>query len=123
MEHGALEEVRNADVLVVNPTHLAVALHYDRDAPDAAPRVTAKGHDALAQRMIRAAREAGVPVLRDVPLARGLFGLTLGESIPPRLFDAVAAILHAADEERAEGEVDLVSGEGPPVPASDEESP
>ena len=46
--------------------------------------------------MIRAAEEAGVPVLRDVPLARGLFELEIGDEIPERLYDAVAAVLRAA---------------------------
>lgn len=99
VEHAVLEEVRQADVLVVNPTHLAVALRYDEEAHDA-PEVRAKGQDALARRMIDAARQAGVPVMRDVPLARALFELELGDEIPPALYEAVAAVLRAAWEER-----------------------
>lgn len=102
VDHAAVEEVRRADVLVVNPTHLAVALRYDAEEHEA-PEVTAKGQDALAQRMIAAAQQAGVPVMRDVPLARSLFDLELGEEIPEKLYEAVAAVLRAAWRER-EGE-------------------
>ncbi len=102
LEHGVLERVRSADVLVVNPTHLAVALRYDEDGEDALPEILARGSDELAQRMIRAAEEAGVPVLRDVPLARALHALEDGESIPESLFEAVAAVLHVAWEERGQ---------------------
>ncbi|MEO0323899.1 MAG: EscU/YscU/HrcU family type III secretion system export apparatus switch protein [Myxococcota bacterium] len=99
VEHDAVEAVRGADVLVVNPTHLAVALRYDEDA-DEAPEVVAKGSEHLARRMIEAAEEAGVPVMRDVPLARALHGLSRGEEIPERLYDAVALVLRAAWDER-----------------------
>jgi len=68
--------------------------------------VVARGSDELAQRMIRAAEEAGVPVLRDVPLARALHALEDGESIPESLFEAVAAVLHVAWEERARNDDD-----------------
>ncbi len=100
--HGVLEAVRDADVLVVNPTHLAVALHYDGDGELDAPEVSAKGRDELAQRMIRAAEEAGVPVMRDMPLARALFELEVGVEIPERLYDAVAIVLRTAWDERGE---------------------
>jgi flagellar biosynthesis protein FlhB len=108
VEYGVLEEVRRADVLVVNPTHRAVALRYDEDAHEA-PEVRAKGQDALARRMIEVARQAGVPVLRDVPLTRALFELELGDEIPPALYEAVAAVLRAAWEERES------DGDGRPV--------
>ena len=94
--HAALEAVRSADVLVVNPTHLAVALRYDQDDEDAAPEVVARGQEHLAKRMIDAAREAGVPVMRDVPLARALYLLEVGDEIPESLFEAVAEVLQAA---------------------------
>lgn len=103
LEHAALEAVRRASVLVVNPTHLAVALHFDEDSDQEAPEVLAKGEDHLALRMIEAAREAGVPVMRDIPLARGLYGMELGDSVPEPLFEAVAAVLRAAEEERRRG--------------------
>jgi flagellar biosynthesis protein FlhB len=99
VEHSALEQVRRADVLVVNPTHLAVALRYDEEEHEA-PEVLAKGMDHLAERMIAAAREAGVPILRDVPLAHALFDLEVGDEIPDALYEAVAAVLRAAWRER-----------------------
>ena len=67
---------------------------------EGAPEVLAKGQDELAQRMIQAAREAGVPVLRDVPLAHGLFALEEGQEIPEALYEAVAIVLRAAWAER-----------------------
>lgn len=104
LAHGALEQVRKADVLVINPTHLAIALRFDEESEQAAPEVLAKGQDELAQRMIEAAREAGVPILRDVPLAQGLYELEIGEEIPEALYEAVAAVLRAAWAERGEAE-------------------
>ncbi|MEZ4247319.1 MAG: EscU/YscU/HrcU family type III secretion system export apparatus switch protein [Polyangiales bacterium] len=103
LEHDAVEQVRSADVLVVNPTHLAIALKYDADANEA-PEVLARGQDGLAQRMIEAARQAGVPIFRDVPLAHALHELEVGEEIPERLYDAVATVLQAAWSEREESE-------------------
>lgn len=102
VEHDVLEGVRSADVLVVNPEHLAIALRYDEEEHEA-PEIVAKGADHLAQKMKDAAREAGVPIMRDVPLARSLFDLELGEEVPEPLFDAVAVVLKAAWKERGEG--------------------
>ena len=82
-----------ATVVVVNPTHLAVALRHDRGGPDA-PRVVAKGAGRAAARIRSAARRAGVPVVRDVPLARALHRLTeVGEEIPEELYQAAAVVL------------------------------
>jgi len=104
LEHGAIERVRTADVLIVNPTHLAIALKYDEAAEQEAPEVLAKGMDELAKRMIRAAEESGVPVLRDVPLARALYEMDEGAEIPEALYEAVAAVLHSAWKEREAAE-------------------
>ena len=71
-----------------------------RLAAGCAPEVVARGQEHLARRMIEAAREAGVPIMRDVPLARALFDLEVGEEIPEPLYEAVAAILQAAWAER-----------------------
>lgn len=98
LAQSAVEAARTASVVVVNPTHLAVALQYDEDEMEA-PRVVAKGEDHVARRIVEAAREAGVPVMRDVPLARALFDLEIGDEIPEPLYEAVAAVLHAAAEE------------------------
>ncbi len=90
--------VKNATVVVVNPTHLATALRYREDEDDA-PEVVAQGAGDLAQRMIRAANAYGVPVVRDVPLARALVELEVGDEIPEALYEAVAEILRQAWEE------------------------
>ena len=94
--HRALVEaapIARATCVVVNPTRLAVALLHDR-AAGAAPLVVAKGAGAEAARIRAAARRAGVPVVRDVPLARALWRLAdLGEEIPEELYEAAAAVL------------------------------
>ena len=94
--HRALLEagpVARATVVVVNPTHLAVALRHDRSSDDA-PRVVAKGAGLAAARIRSAARRAGVPIVRDVPLARALPRLAeIGDEIPEELYAAAAAVL------------------------------
>ena len=87
-------EVRKADFVVVNPDHIAVALRYDRDG-EAAPVVVARGERLLAERIKQVAREAGVPIFRDVTLARSLRELPEGAEIPAALYEAVAEILRA----------------------------
>jgi type III secretion protein U len=94
--HRALVEaapVSRATCVVVNPTHVAVALHHARDEADA-PRVLAKGLGASAARIRSAARRAGVPIVRDVALARALYRLAeVGDEIPEELYEAAAAVL------------------------------
>jgi type III secretion protein U len=94
--HRALLEagpISRATVVVVNPTHVAVALRHHRDEGDA-PRVVAKGTGLAAARIRSAARRAGVPVVRDVPLARALHRLAeVGDEIPEELYEAAAAVL------------------------------
>jgi flagellar biosynthetic protein FlhB len=88
-----MKDVTTADVVVTNPTHFAVALKYDSETM-AAPRVIAKGVDFLALRLRDAAREAGVPVLENRPLARALYKLVpVGKEIPAQLYVAVAEVL------------------------------
>jgi type III secretion protein U len=85
--------VARATVVVVNPTHVAVALRHDRAGEDA-PRVVAKGAGLAAARIRSAARRAGVPIVRDVPLARALHRLAeVGDEIPEELYQAAAALL------------------------------
>ncbi len=85
--------VPTADVVVVNPTHYAVALRYD-DTKDAAPIVVAKGIDEEAQRIREIARKAGVPIMARPPLARALHKhVKEGRPVPPNLFKAVAEVL------------------------------
>ena len=88
-----LAAVPLADLVVMNPTHYAVALKYDESSM-AAPRVVAKGADLLALRIRDLAREAKVPVLQAPPLARALYTHTeVDQEIPARLFSAVAQVL------------------------------
>jgi flagellar biosynthesis protein FlhB len=86
-------EVPRADALVVNPTHVAVAIRY-RPGQDAAPRVTAKGKGRLAEIMRELAREHGIPIIEDIPLARLLYRrVKVGRAVPAETYRAVAAIL------------------------------
>lgn len=86
--------VRSARVVVVNPTHVACALRYDAtEGGDDAPVVVAAGEGELAARIVQAARDYGVPVVRDVPLARALLELAVGDAIPEALYEAVAEVL------------------------------
>lgn len=88
-----LAAVPTADLVVMNPTHFAVALAYDAEA-GGAPRVVAKGADLLALKIKEVAEAAGVPVLQAPPLARALFAhCELEQEIPARLFGAVAQVL------------------------------
>ena len=87
-----LAEVPKAAVVITNPTHYAVALSY-RQGDQAAPRLVAKGVDAMAARIREAAAEHGVPVIADPPLARALWRLALDTEIPPEHWQAVAGIL------------------------------
>ena len=88
-----LSAVPKATVVITNPTHFAVALEYHRGAM-AAPRVLAKGKGFLAQRIKAIAREHGVPMVENVPLAQALYkGAEVGEFIPSALFEAVAEVL------------------------------
>jgi flagellar biosynthesis protein FlhB len=85
--------VPGADLVVMNPSHFAVALKYD-DKAMGAPRVVAKGSDLLALRIRDLARESKVPVLQSPPLARALYAHTeIDQEIPARLFAAVAQVL------------------------------
>jgi flagellar biosynthetic protein FlhB len=87
-----MQDVPQADVVVTNPTHFAVALRYDGASP--APEVVAKGQDLLAAQIRRIAADAGVPVISDPPLARGLHAsVEVGQPIPEDFFQAVAELL------------------------------
>ncbi|MBI3433142.1 MAG: flagellar type III secretion system protein FlhB [Hydrogenophilales bacterium] len=88
-----MSEVPTADVVVTNPTHYAVALKYT-EGKMGAPRVVAKGADAVAARIRELAAENKVPLLEAPPLARALFRHTeLGDEIPATLYAAVAEVL------------------------------
>jgi type III secretion protein U len=85
-----LGKVRQSSVLVTNPTHVAVALYYE-EGKTPLPIVTARGEGAQARRMMRAAEEAGVPIMRNVPLARGLFEQARPDNYIPGEFVEPAA--------------------------------
>ncbi len=85
--------VAEADVVITNPQHLAVALHYEQGSMSA-PVVVAKGADYLALRIRQEARRHGVPVVEDRPLALALYrGVDVGDQIPVNLYKAVAEVL------------------------------
>jgi flagellar biosynthesis protein FlhB len=108
---------RSAHMLVVNPTHVSIALDYHPQRCPV-PTVAAKGEDAVALAMREAARESGVPILRDVPLARALLERApIGEAVPDDLFEAVAhAVVWARTaRDRASGATSAgPAGEGRP---------
>lgn len=95
-----LGDVPNADVVVVNPTHFAVALKWARDKGEV-PVCVAKGVDEIAARIREVAAEAGVPVYSDPPTARALFAtIEIGQGIAPDHYRAVAAAIRFADRIR-----------------------
>jgi flagellar biosynthetic protein FlhB len=99
--HGSQQNVANADAVVVNPAHVAVAIKYDREK-GGAPRVVAKGMRKNAETIKEIARQAGVPILRNVPLAQALHKLDLEEEIPEELYEAVAEVLNFVYELKAQ---------------------
>lgn len=99
LAHRMVMDVPRATCVIVNPAHVAVALRYDPEDEDAAPIVLAKGEGELARRIVEAARAAGVPVLRNAPVARSLLTCELGDAIPERLYEAVAEVLRIVLEE------------------------
>jgi flagellar biosynthesis protein FlhB len=87
-----MAEVAEADVLLVNPTHVAVALKYE--PAKGAPRIVAKGAGEVAAKLRARAEEARVPMVQDIPLARALHAsCDIGQEVPPQLFTAVARVL------------------------------
>jgi FlhB-like protein len=89
---ATIAAVKDATVLIVNPTHLATALRYN-EQEDEAPEVVAQGEGELARKLIEAAHAYGVPVVRDVPIAHALRELSIGDQIPEALYEAVAEVL------------------------------
>jgi flagellar biosynthetic protein FlhB len=87
-----MAEVPKADVIVTNPTHLSVALRYDRQTMDA-PQIVAKGADHTAMRIREIATEHRVPLVENKPVARVLYKVEIGQPVPEEMFKAVAEIL------------------------------
>ncbi len=95
-----LSDVPKADVVIVNPSHYAVALKWDRGS-GRAPTLLAKGVDEIAARIREAAMEAGVPIHSDPPAARAVYAtVELGEQILPDHYKAVAAAIRFAENLR-----------------------
>lgn len=88
-----MQEIPKADVVITNPTHIAVALKFDQKEMDA-PIVVAMGERLIAQKIKELAREAGVPIVENKPLARALFKMCdIGSTVPGKLYRAVAEVL------------------------------
>ena len=88
-----MQELPEADVVITNPTHLAVALKYDKEKAEA-PVVIAKGADYLANRIKEIAAENRIEIVENKPLARMLYyNVEIGDQIPPELYQMVAEIL------------------------------
>ena len=91
--HRMMENVPKADVIIVNPTHYAVALEYKMETMDA-PVVVAKGIDFLALKIREVAEEHEIPIVENPPLARALFAsVEIDQAIPPEHFKAVAEVI------------------------------
>jgi type III secretion protein U len=99
-QQNMLNAVRQSNVVVTNPTHIAIALQYEHGVTDL-PVVVAKGEGYMAEQIKRTAAEAGVPILQNVELARGLHEhVALDDYIGNEFFEAVAEVLHWAESVR-----------------------
>jgi type III secretion protein U len=99
-----VENTRKASVVVTNPTHFAVAIYYE-EGETPLPMVLGKGEGAIAQQIVRVANEEGIPVMQNVPLARGLWRTAhINQYIPSEFIEPVAEVLRAlkrlADEQQ-----------------------
>jgi len=93
IERQMFAAVPEADMVVTNPTHFAVALRYDR-SQDQAPMVLAKGKNLIAQKIKKLARDHGVPVVENRPVARALYKFGKpGQTVPPQMYKVVAEVL------------------------------
>lgn len=94
---GPARGVKKATAVVVNPTHIAIAIRYDESECEA-PYIVARGQELDALGIRREAAELGIPIVRDVPLARTLIHYDVGEQVPEELYQAAAAVLRVAME-------------------------
>lgn len=90
---GGHSNVKKADAVVVNPDHIAIALKYDKEG-GSAPLVVAKGERVQAEKIKEIAKQVGVPIIRNIPLAQALNKMEVGDEIPEELYDAVAEVLN-----------------------------
>lgn len=92
LSRNSLKNVPEADVIITNPTHLAIAMKYEQDKMEA-PMVIAKGADLMAQKIKEIAAEHNIPIMENKPLARALYAhVELGDIIPPEYQNALAII-------------------------------
>ncbi|MFL5321874.1 MAG: flagellar biosynthesis protein FlhB [Myxococcaceae bacterium] len=96
---GPARGVQKATAIVVNPTHIAVAIRYEPKECEA-PYIVAKGREEDAFAIRREAKAVGIPVVKDIPLARSLIHYDVGEEIPEELYRAAAVVLKVASESR-----------------------
>lgn len=100
-QRNAAAAARDASVLIVNPTHIAIAIEYDPETAPV-PTISAKGDGDVAREMREAAQDAHVPIVRNIPLARDLFARgEVGEVVPADVFDVLAEVILWAREVRA----------------------
>jgi flagellar biosynthesis protein FlhB len=93
MQQKMMDAVPDADFVVSNPTHIACAIKYDSEKMES-PQLIAKGSELFAKKIIEIAREHGIPVIENPPVARAIFRIVeVNASIPPELYKAVAEIL------------------------------
>ena len=93
LQRGMMDAVPDADFVVTNPTHIACALKYKAEEM-ASPMLIAKGTELIAKQIIGIAREHGIPVIENAPVARALYKMVdLNQQIPPELYKAIAEIL------------------------------
>ncbi|MBQ8476785.1 EscU/YscU/HrcU family type III secretion system export apparatus switch protein, partial [bacterium] len=93
LQQKMMDSVTTCDFVVTNPTHIAVAIKYDAEKMDS-PMLVAKGTELFAHKIKEIAREHGIPVIENPPVARALFRLVeINRQIPPDLYKAVAEIL------------------------------
>jgi flagellar biosynthetic protein FlhB len=93
LQQGMMDAVPEADFVVTNPTHIACALKYKAEEM-ASPLLIAKGTELIAKKIANIAREHGIPVIENAPVARALYKMVdLNQQIPPELYKAIAEIL------------------------------
>jgi flagellar biosynthetic protein FlhB len=93
MQEAAASRVPKAKAVIVNPTHLAVAIEYDEQIMGA-PRLAAKGQLQMAEKIVEIAKKHRIPIVRNIPLARSLFTLEIDQEVPEDLYEAVAEVLN-----------------------------
>lgn len=117
---GGISAVKKSSVVVRNPDHIAIALHYE-DGEESAPEVVAKGVRGGAEKILAEAKRWGIPIVRNVPLAQALNKLDMGDEIPEELYKAVAEVLtfvyKLAQDQKAK------TGRGPKGPSNDPKKP